>query len=242
MKKNLQILQGIRSLRRNASWQDLLFFFPFKTYGSVYEFQGRLWKSEPLNKPGFKVVSLIIFCLRCVFQIWRPVTATFFFPTGFQYLINLYFLYHYSTRLETGKTTGLVVARARTHRLCLIALTLQYGLIIQAGLTADLRITSSCSSSTGFALSYPFAGVAGNRKPACLNDALQSTKYGPLPLHTGLSSCPLIFLPTIASKSLLQYSFIPPFLSSLSLSLLQHCVMLLWICASGPVSFRSYRA
>ncbi|XP_065183691.1 derlin-1-like [Sycon ciliatum] len=40
------------------------------------------------------------------FQFWRPITAVFFYPitpmTGFSYLINLYFLYSYSTRLETG--------------------------------------------------------------------------------------------------------------------------------------------
>lgn len=40
------------------------------------------------------------------FHIWRPLTATFYFPTGFQYLVNLYFLYHYSTRLETGAFDG----------------------------------------------------------------------------------------------------------------------------------------
>ncbi|PNJ76339.1 DERL1 isoform 3 [Pongo abelii] len=44
------------------------------------------------------------------FQIWRPITATFYFPvgpgTGFLYLVNLYFLYHYSTRLETGAFDG----------------------------------------------------------------------------------------------------------------------------------------
>ncbi|KAK1332014.1 hypothetical protein QTO34_007691 [Cnephaeus nilssonii] len=43
-------------------------------------------------------------------QIWRPITATFFFPvgpgTGFLYLVNLYFLYQYSTRLETGAFDG----------------------------------------------------------------------------------------------------------------------------------------
>ncbi|XP_010129251.1 PREDICTED: derlin-1, partial [Buceros rhinoceros silvestris] len=43
-------------------------------------------------------------------QIWRPVTATFFFPvgpgTGFLYLVNLYFLYQYSSRLETGAFDG----------------------------------------------------------------------------------------------------------------------------------------
>lgn len=44
------------------------------------------------------------------FQIWRPVTALFFYPitpaTGFNYLIMLYFLYSYSTRLETGLFDG----------------------------------------------------------------------------------------------------------------------------------------
>jgi len=44
------------------------------------------------------------------FQIWRPITALFYFPlvpqTGFQFLMNLYFLYSYSTRLETGVFDG----------------------------------------------------------------------------------------------------------------------------------------
>ncbi|XP_018014876.1 derlin-1 [Hyalella azteca] len=44
------------------------------------------------------------------FQIWRPVTALFFYPitpaTGFHFLINLYFLYNYSLRLETGLFLG----------------------------------------------------------------------------------------------------------------------------------------
>ncbi|XP_047214429.1 derlin-1 [Girardinichthys multiradiatus] len=44
------------------------------------------------------------------FQLWRPVTATLYFPitpqTGFLYLVNLYFLYHYSSRLETGSFDG----------------------------------------------------------------------------------------------------------------------------------------
>ncbi|TTQ07461.1 Derlin-1 [Bagarius yarrelli] len=39
------------------------------------------------------------------FQIWRPITATLYFPvgpgTGFLYMVNLYFLYQYSSRLET---------------------------------------------------------------------------------------------------------------------------------------------
>uniref|UniRef100_A0A1A7XPC2 Derlin n=1 Tax=Iconisemion striatum TaxID=60296 RepID=A0A1A7XPC2_9TELE len=44
------------------------------------------------------------------FQLWRPVTATFYFPinpgTGFLYLMNLFLLYHYSSRLETGEFDG----------------------------------------------------------------------------------------------------------------------------------------
>jgi len=44
------------------------------------------------------------------FQIWRPITALFFYPitpqTGFHYLIMLYFLYSYSIRLETGIFDG----------------------------------------------------------------------------------------------------------------------------------------
>ncbi|XP_075222867.1 derlin 1 [Lycorma delicatula] len=38
------------------------------------------------------------------FQIWRPLTALFFYPltpaTGFHFLINCFFLYSYSVRLE----------------------------------------------------------------------------------------------------------------------------------------------
>lgn len=40
------------------------------------------------------------------FQIWRPLTAVLYFPTGFPYLLNLYFLYNYSTQLETGIYDG----------------------------------------------------------------------------------------------------------------------------------------
>lgn len=44
------------------------------------------------------------------FQIWRPFTALFYYPlspqTGFHFLINLYFLYNYSLRLETGIFDG----------------------------------------------------------------------------------------------------------------------------------------
>jgi len=43
-------------------------------------------------------------------HLWRPATALFFYPitpqTGFHYLTNLYFLYTYSIRLETGHFVG----------------------------------------------------------------------------------------------------------------------------------------
>ncbi len=45
-----------------------------------------------------------------ILQIWRPFTAAFYYPltpqTGFHFLINLYFLYNYSLRLETGPYVG----------------------------------------------------------------------------------------------------------------------------------------
>ncbi|CAH1987543.1 unnamed protein product [Acanthoscelides obtectus] len=44
------------------------------------------------------------------FQIWRPITSLLYYPispmTGFHYLINLYFLYNYSRRLEEGAYAG----------------------------------------------------------------------------------------------------------------------------------------
>uniref|UniRef100_A0A914ZPE4 Derlin n=1 Tax=Parascaris univalens TaxID=6257 RepID=A0A914ZPE4_PARUN len=44
------------------------------------------------------------------FQIWRPVTALFYYPlspqTGFHWLLMLYFLYNYSKGTETGVFDG----------------------------------------------------------------------------------------------------------------------------------------
>ena len=41
-------------------------------------------------------------------QIWRPLTALFYYPitpqTGIHYLMNLYFLYNYSKQLETSES------------------------------------------------------------------------------------------------------------------------------------------
>lgn len=52
---------------------------------------------------------LTAFCLTTAgsLQLWRPITALFYFPisprTGFHYLLNLYFLYNYSSQLESGE-------------------------------------------------------------------------------------------------------------------------------------------
>ncbi|CAF0732832.1 unnamed protein product [Didymodactylos carnosus] len=40
------------------------------------------------------------------FQLWRLLTAVLYFPMGFNYLINLFFIYQYSTRLETSAFNG----------------------------------------------------------------------------------------------------------------------------------------
>ncbi|KAI8432810.1 hypothetical protein MSG28_013756 [Choristoneura fumiferana] len=44
------------------------------------------------------------------FHIWRPITALFYYPitpnTGFHFMVNCYFLYSYSERLETGMFGG----------------------------------------------------------------------------------------------------------------------------------------
>lgn len=44
------------------------------------------------------------------FQIWRAVTSLFYYPlgpsTGFHFMVNCYFLYNYSLRLERGEYDG----------------------------------------------------------------------------------------------------------------------------------------
>lgn len=57
-----------------------------------------------------KYLILDYFSIFHSFQIWRPVTALFYYPitpqTGFHFLINCYFLYNYSLRLESGLFSG----------------------------------------------------------------------------------------------------------------------------------------
>lgn len=58
--------------------------------------------------PAYLILEYNAFIHR--FQIWRPITALFFFPLGpntaFSYMLNMYFLYNYSVRLEQGLFAG----------------------------------------------------------------------------------------------------------------------------------------
>ena len=70
-------------------------------------------------------------------QIWRFITCFFYYPvtpmTGFHYLINLFFLYSYSIRLENGTFEG----RPADYLLMLLV----FGLcLIVAGLLVSLPI------------------------------------------------------------------------------------------------------
>ncbi|KAK7114158.1 derlin-1-like [Littorina saxatilis] len=71
------------------------------------------------------------------FQIWRPLTAALYYPIsgpkGFHYLMNLYFLYSYSTRLETGVFDG----RPADY---LFMLLFNWICLVIVGLVADVMI------------------------------------------------------------------------------------------------------
>lgn len=60
---------------------------------------GRFGLLNPLN-------LILLYDAVKKFQVWRLVTSVLYYPltpqTGFHYLINLFFLYNYSTRLEEG--------------------------------------------------------------------------------------------------------------------------------------------
>nr|KAF6426218.1 derlin 1 [Molossus molossus] len=88
-----------------------------------------------LISPAYFVLWPEAFLYR--FQIWRPITATFFFPvgpgTGFLYLVNLYFLYQYSTRLETGAFDG----RPADY---LFMLLFNWACIVITGLAMDMQL------------------------------------------------------------------------------------------------------
>jgi len=71
------------------------------------------------------------------FQIWRPVTALFFYPispqTGFHFLINLYFLINYSRLLEEGE----FAQRPADYALMLL---INWGLSIIAALFMNMMV------------------------------------------------------------------------------------------------------
>lgn len=65
--------------------------------GSVFFFIIRSFRD--LN-PYNLTLELTPFIYR--FQFWRPLTAVLFYPVSIEFLFNLYFLYSYSTNLETS--------------------------------------------------------------------------------------------------------------------------------------------
>ncbi|XP_063387859.1 derlin-1-like [Cydia fagiglandana] len=62
------------------------------------------------NLLDFRYLILDIGAFINRFHLWRPATALFYYPitpsTGFHFLVNCYFLYSYSERLETGIFAG----------------------------------------------------------------------------------------------------------------------------------------
>lgn len=66
---------------------------------------GYLFLSSELLFTKLQVISIYYLSLRFEFnlhflQLWRPVTSLFFYPPSFHFLINLYLLYSYSSKLE----------------------------------------------------------------------------------------------------------------------------------------------
>lgn len=74
------------------------------------------------------------------FHIWRPVTAVLYYPispqTGFHYLINLYFLYSYSSALENGQFSGNPAEYAFLLLFCWVCLVI-LGCFLQLYLLMD---------------------------------------------------------------------------------------------------------
>lgn len=74
----------------------------------------RYWLSLSIALPvaaRFRLISqyYLVFDYKEVFkhlQLWRPFTSVFFYPMGIHYLMNLYFLCSYSSRLETTTYNG----------------------------------------------------------------------------------------------------------------------------------------
>ena len=75
------------------------------------------------------------------FHIWRPVTALFYYPIGFHFLINLYYLYRYSLALEKGVFDG----RPADYLFMLIfnwLLSVIVALFLQMSVLMDLMVMS----------------------------------------------------------------------------------------------------
>ncbi|KAF8561843.1 hypothetical protein P879_07440 [Paragonimus westermani] len=66
----------------------------------LFSLLGRLGLIDPMR-------MVLLWSDSYKFELWRPITALLFYPvnpsTGFHFLINLYFLYSYSSRLENGR-------------------------------------------------------------------------------------------------------------------------------------------
>lgn len=73
---------------------------------------GLLYLDSTLVFQKFQVICLSIIrwfqvkILLYLFQIWRLLTSLFFYPTGFHFLMNCFFLYNYSSRLEKDHYLG----------------------------------------------------------------------------------------------------------------------------------------
>ncbi|CAF0821509.1 unnamed protein product [Adineta steineri] len=75
------------------------------------------------------------------FQIWRLFTGVLFYPMGFNFLINLFFIYQYSPRLETSTFNG----KPADYLFCIAFLWLCntiLGLILSLPILMDAMILS----------------------------------------------------------------------------------------------------
>lgn len=89
-----------------SDWYSRVPFFTkwWLTLTMVFSLAGRLGLVKAYQ------MMLLYSPLISNFEVWRPITAVFFYPinqaTGFHFLVNCYFLYNYSIRLEKGEFDG----------------------------------------------------------------------------------------------------------------------------------------
>lgn len=81
-----------------ADWYKNIPYFTkhWMTGSVVFTLLGRFGIVKPIN-------LILLYEPLKRFEIWRLVTSVLYYPASFHYLINLYFLYNYSRRLETGE-------------------------------------------------------------------------------------------------------------------------------------------